>query len=51
MTPAATVVDQALDWIGQRGGDQAAPWFAWVHLMDPHDPYVPRHAWRRPEFR
>lgn len=32
--------DQALDWLDRnaRGG---APFFAWVHLFDPHGPYVP----------
>ncbi len=30
------VVDQALAWLGQPG---AQPFFAWVHLYDPHSPY------------
>ena len=33
--PAGAVVDDALDWLG----DQQAPFFAWVHLYDPHTPY------------
>lgn len=33
--PAETVVASALDWIGE----QDSPWFAWVHVYDPHDPY------------
>jgi arylsulfatase A-like enzyme/Tfp pilus assembly protein PilF len=32
------VVARALDWLSSRGGD---PWFLWVHLFDPHDPYDP----------
>ena len=32
------VVARALAWIGDAG---AAPWFAWVHLYDAHDPYDP----------
>ncbi len=30
------VVDDALAWLGKPG---AAPFFAWVHLYDPHAPY------------
>jgi len=32
------VVARALAWIGAAG---PAPWFAWVHLYDAHDPYDP----------
>lgn len=35
--PANEVVDRALDWIRQ---DSPAPFFAWVHLYDPHAPYA-----------
>ncbi len=34
---AAETVDAAIDWIE----DQEGPWFAWVHLFDPHSPYKP----------
>lgn len=43
---AETVVAAARDWIASRTG----PWFAWVHLFDPHAVYRPpapfdqRHA-------
>ncbi len=38
---ADEVVDAALAWIEQhRGG----PFFAWVHLFDPHSPYTPPPA-------
>ena len=33
------VVDRALGWLG--GVDVAKPFFAWVHLFDPHAPYDP----------
>ena len=32
------VVDAALKWLGGRSG---TPFFAWVHLYDPHAPYNP----------
>jgi arylsulfatase A-like enzyme len=35
---ADTAVDLALDWIGRR---RDAPWFAFVHVFDPHQPYAP----------
>jgi choline-sulfatase len=34
---AEEVVTPAVEWIGR----QAAPWFAWVHVFDPHAPYAP----------
>jgi choline-sulfatase len=33
---AATVIDHALHWIESQG---RKPFFVWVHLYDPHDPY------------
>jgi arylsulfatase A-like enzyme/Tfp pilus assembly protein PilF len=35
------VVDAALEWLG-RG---ATPFFAWIHLYDPHAPYDPPQAY------
>jgi arylsulfatase A-like enzyme/tetratricopeptide (TPR) repeat protein len=36
--PATAVVPLARDWIAKhRGG----PWFVWVHVFDPHAPYLP----------
>jgi len=35
---AAAVVDRALTWLTGVGD---APFFAWVHLFDPHKPYSP----------
>ncbi len=51
--PASVVVPLAREWIaheggggagGRGGGSQPAtarPWFAWVHVFDPHAPYQP----------
>jgi arylsulfatase A-like enzyme/Tfp pilus assembly protein PilF len=33
--------DSAQDATGPRGSSRAAPWFLWVHLFDPHEPYDP----------
>jgi len=41
--PADQVVDAAIDWLEQ--GDDA-PFFAWVHLYDPHTPYQPPEPYR-----
>lgn len=37
-------VDEALAWLDEAAG-QEAPWFAWVHLFDPHGPYEPPPPW------
>jgi len=34
---AEAVVERALAWLKGRSG----PWFLWVHLFDPHQPYEP----------
>jgi arylsulfatase A-like enzyme/Flp pilus assembly protein TadD len=34
--PGDEVVDRAIKWLGE---DTSAPFFAWVHLYDPHAPY------------
>jgi arylsulfatase A-like enzyme len=40
--PAAEViVDHACSWLGSVGD---APFFLWLHLMDPHSPYYPTEA-------
>jgi len=36
---ADEVVALAGDWILARSSDANTPWFAWVHLFDPHAPY------------
>jgi len=35
---ALAVVDQALSWVREQAH---GPFFVWVHLYDPHDPYDP----------
>lgn len=35
-TPAEELLPEVLGWIHAQGGDR---WFAFVHLMDPHDPW------------
>ncbi len=35
---ATAGVELARDWIGKQG---SAPWFCFLHLMDPHAPYTP----------
>lgn len=37
--PAGEVVDAALGWLETR--DPKKPFFLWIHLFDPHAPYVP----------
>lgn len=36
--PADQVIDAALPWLEERGDK---PFFAWLHLYDPHTPYAP----------
>ena len=35
--PAEKVIAPAVTWIGK----QQQQWFAWIHLFDPHQPYLP----------
>jgi len=41
--PAHEVVDRALAWLGRL---PKKPFFAWVHLFDPHSPYEPPQPYR-----
>ena len=44
--PAGPVVDAALAWLRQsRRGER--PFYLWVHLYDPHEPYAPPEEYRR----
>jgi arylsulfatase A-like enzyme/Tfp pilus assembly protein PilF len=40
--PGNEVVDRAVAWLRE---DQARPFFAWVHLYDPHAPYAAPEAY------
>jgi len=37
------VLSRAITWISKR---RAAPFFLWIHLYDPHDPYTPPEPYR-----
>jgi arylsulfatase A-like enzyme/Flp pilus assembly protein TadD len=39
---ADVVVGKALEWLERRTG----PWFLWVHVFDPHQPYEPPEPFR-----
>ncbi len=41
--PGREVVDHALAWLEK---DTTQPFFAWVHLYDPHAPYAPPEPYR-----
>jgi arylsulfatase A-like enzyme/Tfp pilus assembly protein PilF len=41
--PGSEVVDRALPWLGE---DASRPFFAWVHLYDPHTPYAAPEPFR-----
>jgi arylsulfatase A-like enzyme/Tfp pilus assembly protein PilF len=43
--PANEVIDDALRWL-QSGRKETKPFFAWVHLFDPHMPYAPPSPFR-----
>ena len=38
------VVNEAVEWLGAR--DRTRPFFLWVHLFDPHEPYDPPTKFR-----
>jgi arylsulfatase A-like enzyme/Flp pilus assembly protein TadD len=40
--PGNVVTDSALTWLEKRSKDR--PFFCWVHLFDPHQPYHPHDA-------
>lgn len=45
--PANAVVDSALGWLKEyRATDPGRPFFIWVHLYDPHTPYLPPEPFR-----
>ena len=41
--PGSETVEQAMAWLGE---DRARPFFAWVHLYDPHAPYEAPEPYR-----
>jgi arylsulfatase A-like enzyme/Tfp pilus assembly protein PilF len=43
--PGGRVVDRAVEWLRrERRGER--PFYLWVHLYDPHDPYAPPEEYR-----
>ena len=45
------VLAPATDWIlrhdnRQPSADKSPPWFGWIHLYDPHEPYAPPEPFR-----
>ena len=42
--PAEEVVTAALRWLDKR---PPGPFFVWVHVYDPHVPYLPPEPWRK----
>lgn len=41
--PGNEVMDVALDWLEEK---KNSPFFAWIHLYDPHTPYEPPEPYR-----
>lgn len=41
--PGEQTMDRVLEWLGARSASSGstAPFFLWVHLFDPHEPYDP----------
>lgn len=47
--PAEKVIEPAIKWIKEQNDSSAGPkkWFSWVHLFDPHQPYMPPEPYRQ----
>jgi choline-sulfatase len=44
--PAEAVVNDALGWMNAQRRGQGKPFFVWIHLYDPHQPYEPPEPFR-----
>jgi arylsulfatase A-like enzyme/Flp pilus assembly protein TadD len=44
--PAEKVIGPALRWLSQPQRQQRK-WFAWIHLFDPHQPYLPPQPYKK----
>ncbi|MCH7527334.1 MAG: sulfatase, partial [Planctomycetes bacterium] len=45
--PAHAVIESAVRWLdGYKASASDRPFFAWVHLFDPHSPYTPPEPFR-----
>lgn len=38
--PAEIVTQKALDWVDEKNPPEGAPFFLFLHYMDPHDPFM-----------
>jgi arylsulfatase A-like enzyme/Flp pilus assembly protein TadD len=43
--PAEKVIEPAVSWLSRRQNGKEK-WFAWIHLFDPHQPYLPPQPYR-----
>jgi len=41
---AGAVIEKALGWL--RDPKRAEPWFLWIHLFDPHQPWLPPEPYK-----
>ncbi|NIM14670.1 MAG: sulfatase-like hydrolase/transferase [Candidatus Aminicenantes bacterium] len=44
--PAEKVIEPALRWLSQPQRQQQK-WFSWIHLFDPHQPYLPPQPYKK----
>lgn len=44
--PAEKVIEPALQWLSQPQRRQHK-WFSWIHLFDPHQPYLPPQPYKK----
>jgi arylsulfatase A-like enzyme/Flp pilus assembly protein TadD len=44
--PAEKVIEPALRWLSQPQRQQHK-WFSWIHLFDPHQPYLPPQPYKK----
>jgi arylsulfatase A-like enzyme/lipopolysaccharide biosynthesis regulator YciM len=42
--PGGETIAEAVRWLD--AGDQSSPFFLWLHLYDPHDPYTPPEPYK-----
>jgi arylsulfatase A-like enzyme/Flp pilus assembly protein TadD len=47
--PAEKVIEPAVQWLSQPQRKQEK-WFSWIHLFDPHQPYLPPQPYKK-EYR
>ena len=45
---ADVTIDRFLAWLDRSGAESDAPFFAWLHFYDPHQPYAPPSSGEEP---